>query len=198
MKRILTVLLFGLCFAVPVLALAQDTPTPEFPTETPFISETETPFETATALPTETITPSPTPTPDPVPEPEPPKPIDWNLIIPWIGAAILVICIGGFTVLRTALVQLGRSVPLPAWEVGKSVTNTFYEQLMKLFGKTDNTVDDYLGAEAGKKLEDYFKEVERLRAEVAGLQSQVATNSSDIAYSARQASNPPMGSPPGG
>lgn len=183
MKRILTVLLLGLCFAVPVMALAQEST--EVPTEETFA--TATPFETPTAEPTAT------PTPEPPVDPEPPTPIDWNLIIPWIGAAILVICIGGFTVLRTALVQLGRSVPLPTWEVGKSVTNTFYEQLMKLFAKTPNQVDDYLGAEGRKQLDDYFKEVERLRAELEAMKSQVATNTSDIAYSARQAGNPPMG-----
>lgn len=185
MKRILTVLLLGLCFAVPVLAIAQDTPTAEEPTLAPteFVTETLSPEPTATDVPTAT------PTPVPPVDPEPPTPIDWNLIIPWIGAAILVICIGGFTVLRTALVQLGRSVPLPAWEIGKSTTNTLYEQLMKLFGKTPNQVDDYLGAEGRKLLDDYIKEVERLRNEVQSLTSQVAQNKSDIAQTAQAISN---------
>lgn len=180
MKRILTVLLFGLCFAVSVPALAQDTSTAEFPTETPFISETATPIETATESPTETATVTPSPTPVPPVDPEPPTPIDWNLIIPWIGAAILVICIGGFTVLRTALVQLGRSVPLPAWEVGKSVTNTFYEQLMKLFGRTPTPIDDYVGAEGRKKLDDYFKEVEELRAKLDAVEAQGNKNAENL------------------
>jgi hypothetical protein len=182
MKRILTVLLFGLCFAVPVLALAQDTAVPEEPTIEVF--ETATPFETATDVPTETL--SPTPTPVPEPEPPVPPPTDWNLIIPWIGAAILVICIGGFTVLRTALVQLGRSIPLPAWEVGKSTTNSLYDQLMKLFGRTETPVDDYLGAEGRKLLDDYITEVERLRREMDAMQSQVAQNKADIAQTAQK------------
>src|SRR5688500_1878733 len=110
MKRIVLVMLLGLCFAVPVMALAQDTPTAEEPTLAPteFVTETPTAEPTATDVPTETPSPTPTPVPEPEP-PAPPPPTDWNLIIPWIGAAILVICIGGFTVLRTALVQLGRS-----------------------------------------------------------------------------------------
>lgn len=179
MKSISAIVLI-IVFAIGLPVMSQDTPTSDFATETAVVFETATPFETATALPTETATATPTPTPVPEPEPPAPTPVDWNLIIPWIGAAILVICIGGFTVLRTALVQLGRSVPLPAWEVGKSFTNTLYDQLMKLFGKTPNQVDDYLGAEGRKQLDDYIKEVERLRGELETVKSQVAQNQTDI------------------
>jgi hypothetical protein len=188
MKRIITVLLFGLCFAVPVLALAQDTPTAEEPTLAP------TEFVTETAVPTEE--PTATPVPPVEPEEPPPPPTDWNLIIPWIGAAILVICIGGFTVLRTALVQLGRSIPLPAWEVGKSTTNSLYDQLMKLFGRTETPVDDYLGAEGRKLLDSYFKEVEELRARLNVVESQAARNAENIAQTAQIVQrNPPPGQP---
>lgn len=185
MKQRLLIILLLLSIALPTLAQEST----EVPTDLPPTSEviTATPVDTAT--PEATIEPTATP----VPEPEPPTPpsTDWSLLIPWIGAAILVGAIGLFVVLRTALVQLGKSVPLPAWEIGKGTTKTLYEQLMQFFSRTPNTVDDYLGGEAGKMLEDYFKEVDQLRAEVKTLKAQVAVNSSDIAYSARQAQRPP-------
>lgn len=170
MKKIMVALLLVMSIAVSVFA--QDA------TEVPPTIEV---FETPTEVPTETATPAPTATP--VPEPEPPAPpaTDWNLLIPWIGAAVLVICIGLFIVLRTALVQLGKSVPLPAWEIGKGTSKTLYEQLMQFFGRTPNTVDDYLGGEAGKLLEDYIKEVDRLRAELNAMKADVAANTQAIA-----------------
>lgn len=149
MKRILTVLLLGLCFAVPVLALAQDTPTPEEPTLAPteFVTETPTAEPTATDVPTET--PSPTPTPVPVPPPF----IDTTQIPTWIFVLMVIVFLAALTLGGVGILVAAKLAPPWVVEMLLSAAKSGVTTLENKSKETETGIDDLAVEEIRKRLE---------------------------------------------
>lgn len=111
-----TLFLLMIALLVGMPAGAQETPTAEVPTETPFISETATPVETPTELPTETSTTETTASPEPTlevtstPTPEPPVDLPDNAVVTNGTQLVLLLILaafggGGFVAIITRFLE---------------------------------------------------------------------------------------------
>lgn len=145
MKRILTVLLLGLCFAVPVLALAQEST--EVPTEETFA--TATPFETPTAEPTATETATPTPTPVPVPPPF----IDTTQIPTWIFVLMVIVFLAALTLGGVGILVAAKLAPPWVVEMLLSAAKSGVTTLENKSKETETGLDDLAVEEIRRRLE---------------------------------------------
>lgn len=166
MKRILTVLLFGLCFAVPVIALAQDTPTPEFPTETAVVLETATPFETPTSEPTATETATVTPSPTPTPVPVPPPFIDTTQIPTWVFVLMVIVFLAALTLGGVGILVAAKLAPPWVVEMLLSAAKSGVSTLENKSKETETGIDDLAVEEIKRRLEkleaDYRAQPEKM------------------------------------
>jgi len=145
MKRILTVLLLGLCFAVPVMAQES--------TEVPTVEtlETATPFETATPEPTATETATVTPSPTPVPGGG--GVIDPSQIPDWIFVIMMVVFLAALFLLGGAVLVAANLAPKWMVEILLNAAKTGVTELKKKAEETETPVDDLVLEEIQKRLD---------------------------------------------
>lgn len=180
MRKIMIGLLLVMSMALPVFAQeSTEAPTQEVAT----LEATQTAdVITATPSPTDepTVTPAPTETPVPVP---PVEPIDQTKILETVLNLVIVLVVGIIAIASVGIAVAFFGLPPWAQRLVLSTAKTVVDEVDKV---TDNPI-----ADAGlASVREYIAKLER---ELNELKAQVNQNSSDIAYSARQAGNPPMG-----
>lgn len=132
--------------AIPAI-YAQDTPT-DVPT-----------VEASTPVPTAEATPVVTPTPAPEP-----APVNWfTTVSPWVVILLIVIAVAVATLGHTAIVQLGASVPVAFWEIGKGAVVSGLDQLGGYVTTTPTAIDNEAYTELRKQFDALVKEVATLR-----------------------------------
>lgn len=161
MKKILfTALMFIALMSVGLfVSFAQDnqpTPTPDviFVTQTPVSTEIVVipPIE-----PTAEATVEPTPAPEPAP-------VNWfTTVSPWVVILLIVIAVAVATLGHTAIVQLGASVPVAFWEIGKGAVVSGLDQLGGYVTTTPTAIDNEAYTELRKQFDALVKEVATLR-----------------------------------
>lgn len=177
MRKIMTKLLLVMTLAFPVFVQAQDTATPDFPTQEvatlePTLFVTETPTE----VPTETATPAPTETPIPVP-----PPIDQTKVFESFFSVAMVLIVGVVAIGLAVIVGLFRLLSAPVRAILLSGIKTGVDEAGKIAEKTETPIDDLAITELRKL-------VERLEAELRATQDQVSVNSQSIADTNRAVS----------
>lgn len=175
MRKIMVSLLLVMSMALPVFAQeSTEAPTQEIAT----LEATQTAdVVTATPSPTAEATAEPSPSPVPVP------PIDQTKVVESVLNVVIVLAVGIVAIAFAGIVALLAVLSPAIRAVVLSIIKTLVNEADKA---TNNPI-----ADAGlAQLRQY---IEKLEAELNDLKAQVNQNSSDIAYSARQAGNPPMG-----
>lgn len=178
MRKIMVSLLLVMSMSIPVFAQeSTEAPTQEVAT----LEATQTAdVITATPSPTAEATEEPTPVP-----PVDPSPIDETKILESVLNLVIVLVVGLIAIASVGIAAAFFGLPPWAQRLVLSTAKTVVDEVDKV---TDNPV-----ADAGlASLRDY---IAKLEAELNDLKAQVNQNSSDIAYSARQAGNPPPGMP---
>lgn len=170
MKKIMVSLLLVMSMALPVFA--QDTATPDFPTQ-----------EVATSTPDIiTATPSPTAeaTEEPAPAPEP-SPIDQTKVFESIFTVVMVLIVGAVTLGLAVIVVLFRTFAAPVRAILLSAIKTGVDEAGKFANTTDTPLDDLAVSELRKV-------IAKLEAELNEVKAQVNQNSSDIVTTNRAVS----------
>lgn len=170
MRKIMIPLLLVMVLALPVFVHAQETPTPDFAT----VGPTQT-ADVVTATPEATVEPTPVP-------PVEPGPLDEAAVPAWVFTVVVVLAVGIVSIAIVAIVQAAKSWPPAARELLLSFLNTGVGELDKVAGGTETEIDNAAVAELRKL-------VARLEAELRATQSQVNTNTNDIAVQSQQLGN---------
>lgn len=168
MRKIMVSLLLVMSMALPVFA--QETPTPDFAT----VEASQTP-DIVTATPDATEEPTPVP-------PVEPGPLDEAAVPAWVFTVVVVLAVGIVSIAIVAIVQAAKSWPPAARELLLSFLNTGVGELDKVAGGTETDIDNAAVAELRKL-------VARLEAELRATQTQVNTNTTDIAVQSQQLGN---------
>lgn len=87
-------------------------------------------------------------------------------VLPWLVAIVLVVLLMALILGRTAIIQLGASVPAFVYEAGKGALLASVEQAERHVELTATTIDDEALNELKVQISSLIKQIEELRAQV--------------------------------